>query len=286
MSLVAAVTKAKPSAPMILINGFPGAGKTSLAGLFPNPIFIQAEKASTVFEVMPEDQQPSFMSQLPASDTQRMTSTKATVREQLLELATVDHPYKTVVFDTVTSLNDLIEKEVVEFDDKGADSIGNAAGGYHKGYDVSAGHHADIIRMCKHLTNKGIAIVFLAHIGVHKMKNRPDESAEYSVYATGMHEKSRALYVKHSDAVLYLKSRQFVSGQESDKKGNQTKMGRILDTGERVLICSSDGTVGYVDAKNRYNMPQEIDCPQGENPILQYMPFFASQPTTTNNTSE
>lgn len=281
MSYLAAAAKAKPSAPMIVINGFPGAGKTSLGGMFPSPIFIQAEKASTVFETLPEDEQPTFLQQLPAPDKKRGISTKATLREQLLELAVVEHPFKTVVVDTITSLNDLIEREVVEFDEKNADSIGNAAGGYHKGYDVSAGHHADIIRMCKHLTNKGITAVFLAHIGVQKMKNRPDELAEYSVYATGMHEKSRALYVKHADAVLYLKSRQFVSGQESDKKGNQTKMGRVLDTGERVLICSSDGIVGYVDAKNRYNMPQEIDCPKGENPILQYMPFFAVNQATT-----
>lgn len=274
MSYLAKATKAAPTAPMITIIGFPGSGKSTLAGLFPNPIFIQAEKASTVFESMPEDQQPAFLQQLIHSEKKRQTSTRAMLREQLLELATLEHGFKTVVIDTVTALNDLFEREVVEYDEKEPDSIGNASGGYHKGYDVSASYHADLIRMCSHLTRKGIAVVFLAHSGVAKMKNRPDEAAEYTVWTAGMHEKSRSLYVKHSDAVLYLKSRQLVTGEEKDRKGRTTKTGRVIDTGERVMICSSDGTAGFVDAKNRYNMPQEIEVDLGENPILQYIPFF------------
>ena len=44
MSFLDQIKKATPQAPVITIVGFAGSGKSSLAGLFPNPIFIQAEE--------------------------------------------------------------------------------------------------------------------------------------------------------------------------------------------------------------------------------------------------
>ena len=78
-----------------------------------------------------------------------------------------------MVIDTVTALNGLFEAEVVEFDDKGASNIGEAAGGYNKGYLVVAGMHAKLRSACEHLRKRGISEVFLAHTGIVKMKNRP-----------------------------------------------------------------------------------------------------------------
>jgi hypothetical protein len=60
-----------------------------------------------------------------------------------------------------------------------------------------------------------------------------------------------------------------------DRKGRQTKLGKIRSTGERILITASDGTVGFVDAKNRYHLPAEIEVEEGQNPILQYIPFYS-----------
>lgn len=53
------------------------------------------------------------------------------------------------------------------------------------------------------------------------------------------------------------------------------KYGRVTNTGERVLITSSDGTVGYIDAKNRYSLPDEIEVSKGENPLLDLIPFLS-----------
>ena len=275
MSYLQQAKKAHPTAPIITIVGFPGTGKTTLGGLFPSSIFIQAENASTVFETMPVDQQPTFMPPLTRSDKKRGVKTSDVIRDQLRELVTVEHPFKTVVFDSVTALNDLFEHEVVEYDNKNADSIGNAAGGYHKGYDVVASMHAEVRRYCEHLRLKGMAVIFLSHTGIVKMKNRPDETSEYTAFSLGMNEKSRSVYVKYSDAVLYLKSQQIITGGEENRKGQTVKAARVMTTGDRILITSSDGTVGYIDAKNRYDgMPQEIPVEPGQNPIMQYVPFY------------
>ena len=273
MSHLSSIKKATPQAPVITIVGFAGSGKSSLAGLFNKPIFIQAENATSVFETMPDTQQPAFFQQLPATNAKKNIKTSDVLLEQLRELITQDHDFKTVVIDTITALNTLFEQEVIEFDANGANNIGEAAGGYNKGYLVIAGIHAKIRSACEHLRKRGITVVFLAHTGIVKMKNRP-ESGEYVAYSLDMHEKSRAIYVSSSDVVAYLKARDFVLGNEENKKGQTTKYGRVSNTGERVLITSSDGTIGYIDAKNRYNLPDEIEVNKGENPLIALIPYL------------
>lgn len=273
MSYLEKVKKATPQAPVITIVGFPGVGKSTLAALFPNSIFIQAENASTVFETWQDGEQPAFLPELPAPNKKKEIKPSEVMLDQLRELVTAEHPYKTVVVDTITSMNGLFESEVVEFDPNGANNIGEAAGGFHKGYLVAAGMHAKIRQACEHLRRKGITVIFLAHTGVVKMKNRP-EAGEYTAYSIDMPEKARQIYIGSSDAVFYLKAREFVMGHEENRKGQTTKYGRVTNTGERVLIASSDGTIGYVDAKNRYSLPEEIDVEKGYNPLLALIPFF------------
>lgn len=273
MSYLSQVQKAVPQAPVLTVVGFPGVGKSTLAALFPNAIFIQAENASTVFETWDAEKQPAFMPEVPSASLQRKTKPSEIILAQLRELVTAEHDFKTVVIDSITAMDRLFEQEVVEFDDKGATNIGDAAGGFHKGFLVVAGMHAKIRNACEHLRRKGIAVVFLAHTGIVKMKNRP-EAGEYTAYSIDMPEKARHIYVSSSDAVLYLKSRDFVMGHEENKKGQTTKFGRVTNTGERVLICSSDGTIGYIDAKNRYDMPEEIAVDKGTNPVIELIPFF------------
>ena len=275
MSYLSQVKKPTPQAPVITIVGFAGSGKSSLAGLFPNAIFIQAENATSVFETMPEHLQPAFFPQLPVPNAKKNIKTSDVLFEQLRELMTQEHDFKTVVIDSITALNIMFEQEVVEFDEKNATNIGEAQGGYNKGYLVVAGIHAKLRAACEHLRKRGISVVFLAHTGVVKMKNRPD-GGEYVAYSLDMHERSRAVYVSSSDIVAYLKARDFVVGSEENKKGQTTKFGRVTNTGERVLITSSDGTIGYIDAKNRYNLPDEIEVNKGENPLVALIPFFKS----------
>jgi hypothetical protein len=116
--------------------------------------------------------------------------------------------------------------------------------------------------------------VFLAHIGVKKIRNRPDAAADYSVFSLDMDNQALSVYVSQSDAVLYLEKEEFVVGQETNKKGQTTKFGRVTQTGLRKLITTGDGMVGYVNAKNRYNMPAELQVEMGTNPITQYIKFF------------
>lgn len=288
MSYLEQIKKPEPQAPVLTIVGFPGVGKSTLGACFPDSIFIQAENATSVFETWPAEKQPSFFPELPAPNKKRNDRPSETLLAQLRELATAEHPYKTVVVDAVTTLNMLFESEVIEFDDN-ASNIGEACGGFGKGYLEVAALHAKIRNACEHLRRRGMTVVFLAHSGIAKVKNRPDVEA-YSTWSLDMHEASRKIYVATSDAVLYLKAREFVTGHEENKKGQTTKLGKVRNTGERVLISSSDGTVGYVDAKNRYRIPEELEVVEGKNPVMQYIPFYnggnQQQPTDDQPTEE
>ena len=141
MSFLDQVQKPIPQAPVITIVGFAGGGKSSLAGRFNKPIFIQAENATSVFEDWPTDTQPSFFPQLPSPNAKRNIKTSDVLLGHLRDLLLQEHDFKTVVIDTITALNTLFEQEVIEFDNNGASNIGEAAGGFNKGYLIVASNH-------------------------------------------------------------------------------------------------------------------------------------------------
>ena len=269
----------KKSAPMITIIGSPGTGKTTLAATFPKTIFIQAEKATTIFESFDEDVMPMVYPVLPRSNYKRkpLISTKSTLLSQLRELATEDHDRQTVVIDSVTTLHARFEHELCEKYD--VDNVAEASGGYAKCYVELAEWHSEIMNACGVLRNKGMSIVFLAHTGIQRVKDSP-ELDEHCVYTMDMDKKSVPVYVNQVDMAVYLAKDSFVSGKESNKKGQVTKYGKLIQTGARKLITASDGKVGYVAAKTRYPMDVEIPIGLGENPLLELIPFFNKQTKT------
>lgn len=289
MSFLAKAKKPAVKPPMITIVGSPGTGKTTLGALFPKAIILPTEDGTTVFENWDEAIQPDVLPRLPKSrkdDAGNMvTSTKNTLISILDELMTAEHDYQTLVIDSATTLAGLLEHEIVLRD--GVGNVADAAGGFHKGYIEVASWHADIVYKCEQLRAvKNMAIVFLAHTGIKKVRNRPDAAADYSVFSLDMDNQALSVYVAQSDAVLYLTKEEFVSGQEVDKRGRQTKFGRVQQTGNRTLITTGDGQVGYINAKNRYNMPPELPVPQGENPIIPYIKFYNQNTQNTQNEVE
>lgn len=282
MALSDLVKKPEPSAPTITIVGTPGVGKTSLGALFPKPIFICAEDGKAVFDSWDDDVKPDLFPELPRAKYRdqnggqlaRPVSTKDVIISQMRMLLNEEHEYQTLVIDSVTSLDRMFNHELCERD--GVDSVAEASGGFHKGFDTVAEWHGDVRNACEVLRKrKNMTIIFIAHAGVKKMKNRPDAD-EYTVYSLDMHEKSVPVYINLVDAVIYIKNKEYVMGTQKDKKGNTTKFGRITQTGERVLITSGDGAVGYVNAKNRFKLDQEIELPEGENPLVELIPFFSA----------
>jgi hypothetical protein len=277
MSMLEKATKPKLKPPMITIVGSPGTGKTTLGALFPSPIILPTEDGTAVFENWDTDAQPAVLPRLPKAAQDAAgnitKSTRAALLALLDELMQSQHDYKTLVIDSITTLDGLLGHEIALRDRVG--TVADASGGFHKGFAEVASWHAEFIYKCEQLRAvKGMGIVFLAHTGIKKIRNRPDAAADYSVFSLDMDGQALSAYVAQSDAVLYLRKDELVLGSEQNRKGQTTKYGRITHTGDRKLVASSDGQVGYINAKNRYGMPSEIDVVHGENPILQFIKFY------------
>jgi tRNA uridine 5-carbamoylmethylation protein Kti12 len=108
------IQKPKTVAPIITLVGTPGVGKTTLAALFPKPVFIQAEEITGVFDDWDEENKPDSFPVLKRADAKRKTSTKEDLLSQLRALITEEHDYKTLVIDSITSLHSMFEHEVCE----------------------------------------------------------------------------------------------------------------------------------------------------------------------------
>ncbi len=248
MSLLSTISKPQQNAIMCTICGSGGMGKTSFAATFPKPIFIRTEPG-----VMPvtDDMVPDAFPIV----------TKATqFWEYIIALVKEDHDYKTLVIDTVTSLERLFCTEVLESDPK-AKGMNQALGGYGNGWSAVASQHERVRRAATVLLEeKGMNIVFLAHADIETMK-LPDQD-DFQRYTLRMNGKSLPPYVDDVDLVGFIRLATFVKGGDGERK-------KAISTGERELVTYA--TASNV-SKNRFGIVDPIELEQGENPLFEIVP--------------
>ena len=107
------------SAWAITIAGDPGVGKTLLAATFPKPIIIRVEDGAASISHLSD----AFMTPLIKRPYE--------VNDWLDRLAKEKHHRKTLVIDSITALDAMVESEIVKSDK--ANSLQSAFGGYGSG---------------------------------------------------------------------------------------------------------------------------------------------------------
>ena len=113
MDLKSMISRPVSDAPMLTIFGEGGTGKTSLAATFPAPVFIRAEDG---FDVFAGKKAPNAFPVLKNGED---------IFEQLDALLEQEHPFKTLVIDSITSLDKKFESDIVRKDPR-AKSINQA----------------------------------------------------------------------------------------------------------------------------------------------------------------
>jgi hypothetical protein len=210
-----------------------GMGKSTLAAMFPRPVFIRTEDGTA--SLAGNDEVMLFP----------LVSSSQEVLDQIEALATQEHDFKTVVIDSITQLATLIEHEIVAADPK-AKSINQAGGGYGAGYNTAAEKHRQVREWAGALAyERGMNVVFIGHADTETL-DLPDFDP-FARYTVRMHKRSLPHYTDNVDLVGLIRLKTYVRG-DGDKK-------RAISTGDREIICFPQASSV---TKNRFNITQPL----------------------------
>lgn len=211
---------------LLLLYGPDGVGKTTFAAQAPTPIFLGSENGSDALDV-------TRFPTLTSAD-QAITAVK--------ELIECDHPFKTLVIDSVDWLETLVYKLICA--EHKVKSIELAGGGYGKGYVLGFNWWDEFLDLLGVLREKKkMNIVLLGHAEVVSF-NDPNTQSTYERYQLKLHKKSSGLLREWVDCVFFANFEVFT------KKEDKTT--RAFGDGARVMY--TERRPGF-DAKNRKSLP-------------------------------
>lgn len=222
------------TAPLLLVYGRNGIGKSYFAAKFKSPLFLDLDQ--NIFE-LPVDSNRSF--ETPLKNFQDVLAF-------LGRLINEDHPYETVVIDSLSSLERLIEAHVLQ--GKKVSSLADFQ--YGQGYQMMMPLWEQFLSKIKTLRiEKKKTILLLGH---YKEKRDPNLTGDsYLQYQIDLYEKAWKLLANSCSAVLFADYKVDVVHEEA-KFGQDIAKAR---SSERRLFTNEG--VKFI-AKNTYGMPSDI----------------------------
>jgi hypothetical protein len=235
------LSRPKADRPIIAtLFGEGGMGKTTLAAMFPAPVFIRTEDGT------------ASIADHPDALLFPVAQSTGDVFDAIEALATQDHDRKTVVFDSVTQYEKIAIREILDDEpNPKAKNMAAAHGGYGKAFGMLDKKHQDLREAVEWLaTDKGMNVVFLAHATVEEL-DLPDVD-KYSRYTIQLHKNRQYDCVHHYsnnvDLVAFIRLKTMLRGASGEKK-------RALSDGEREIICFP---VASNVSKNRFGITAPI----------------------------
>ena len=225
----------------IVVHGQAGIGKTSFAAQAPKPFFLMSPGETGLHTLM----DAGLIGEIPNIEVQEWEAVQAIIAE----LTATDHGHKTLVIDTLDGLEKLANDFVCRTK-YGGDWGEKGFMSFHAGYRVVAeGPWKELLASLDRLREKrSMSILPLAHTEVGTFRN-PD-GPDYDRYSPSMYKWAWKLTENWADAVLFAHRDVAIVTDKNKAKGKARG-----DAG-RILLCELAGTH---DAKNRLNLPAEID---------------------------
>lgn len=218
-----------------LIYGPEGIGKSTLAAMWPNPIFIDLEGGTNQLPIV-RLESPSSWSML---------------RAELTAIKNREVPCSTVVIDTMDAAERMCAEYIMARD--GKKSI--EEWGYGKGYTILQEEFGRLLDYLTDTAASGINVVVLGHSTMRKFE-RPDESGAYDRFELKLTKQVSPMVKEWADMVLFCDYKTYV---ETNKSGKAKATG-----GARVIRTTHAPTW---DAKNRFGLPDELPLKLGEMPV-------------------
>lgn len=197
-------------APRIVVMGTEKVGKSTFASEAESPIFIPIKGEEGIDDL--------DAAKFPTC------STLSEVIECMGILYNDKHKYKTVVIDSVSTLEVLVWDEVCRVN--GADSIEKVNGGYGKGYIEALKPWREVMECMDLLRNdKNMASIVIGHVIV---KTFNDPTADpYDTYLIDLNMKAANALYRWSDAILFINQKAIV--RKTDESFGKTKRRAVGD---------------------------------------------------------
>jgi AAA domain len=226
-------------APIVVIYGAEGRGKTTLASRFTNPLFLLLEQG------------------LPRGVTVDAINGVKTFADVMTALRQIyqdtQHTYGTLVVDTIDRLEGMIHEHVCA--ENRWTSIETP--GFGKGWVFADTPWRQFIRAVSALRDDcNMTIVLVAHSDIARVED--PRAPSFTAYGLRLHRRARALVMDVADIVGFLADDLRVMTES----GGFRERTRAAASPARFLFL--EGTPAFA-AKNRYAMPAKIDIPRDFN---------------------
>lgn len=223
-----------------------GMGKTTLASLFPSPVFIRTEDGTQSIKDRKD------VALFPVAQSIQ------DVMDCIAVLQSDSHKFRTVVVDSITRFNSMVEAFILAQDPK-AKGLNQAHGGYGNAYDAVAKIHSAFRDACSYLSiTKKMNVVYIAHASTETID--PPDGEPFTRYSIPVHKKSLPVYTNDVDVVAYIKMKTYTTGDGNTKKA--------LTDGSRIITCYP--TPSHI-SKNRLGIKDDLVFVENQNPFESYL---------------
>lgn len=206
----------------ILIYGSPGTRKSSFASKAEKPVFIDIENG---------------LSRIDCDKTPTIKNWNEF--KQAIEWAKSQQEYKTIVFDTIDILEQMLHQHICARENK--PSIEKIA--YGGGYRIATTYWNWLLDKIDEMTEQGKNTILIAHDDIKIFENPTTDN--YNRYTIKINKNSVNLITGRVDGVFFVQ--QDIVSKTEEKKARTT--------GEYFLICNESPAI---IAKNRFNLPNKV----------------------------
>lgn len=221
----------RKSAVRAVIYGVEGVGKSSLAALLPEPLFLDLEEGTHQLDV-----------------ARSSVDTFAGLNASLASLASDAQGFRTVVIDSADWAERLAAEALLK--KQGKKSIEDF--GFGKGFVMLAEDMARTLAACDTLVHRGVHVVWIAHAKTVRV-SPPDMVDGFDRYELKLAKQIGPLFKEWADLLL------FANYETTTVKGND---GRIKGDGGKRRVLISERSAAW-DAKNRYGLPEIMALEHG-----------------------